>query len=80
MDKEKALKVLEKGGKITHVHFTDNEFIRKHPKSTAHYLDEDDNVLSIKDFWRFRQSGKWLNNWETYVEKRKKHHGYFNKR
>ena len=66
MTKEEALTLLNKGVKIAHIHFTDQEWIKKHPKSTKHYLDEAGNVIGANDFWRWRTAPRWQENWKVY--------------
>lgn len=63
MNKAEIEEMLLKGVKITHTSFTDTEWIKKHPKSTRHYIDENKNVLDIKDFWKYRTAPRWDKNW-----------------
>lgn len=68
MNKVQAKEMINKGVKVTHTLFTNTEWIKKHPKGSAHYLDEQDNVIGINDFWKYRTGPKWDKDWGIYLK------------
>lgn len=63
MTKHEAIQQLKKGKKLTHRFFDADEYI--------HLIDDeihDENGINInKDFWKYRTSKSWLNDWEIYT-------------
>ena len=52
MTKEEILKALNEGHKVTHICFTEDEWIKKH--NSTQYIFEDDVICDIDLFWADR--------------------------
>ena len=65
MTKAEALQALDEGKKITHQHFTPNEYVQKKGNS---YIFEDGVICTIQEFWKWRNHASWLDGWELFQE------------
>ena len=62
MTREEAIKAMEDGGyKVTHVLFTDEEYISS--LDDNNYLDENGYILSKDEFWENRKATFWNEGW-----------------
>lgn len=63
MTKKEAIQELKKGQKLTHKFFDDDAYI--------HLVNDeihDEKGININnEFWRWRTSKSWRNNWEIYT-------------
>ncbi len=65
MTKEQAIQALKDGYKVTHRYFTDEEWVIERNGS---YIDEQGLVLSISDFWKYRQAEWYNDGWDIFGE------------
>jgi hypothetical protein len=68
MTKLEALEELSKGEAITHVNFTDEEYIEQSLASANHYLDENGYYLEIGEFWALRSGAAWDDGYSIYKD------------
>ena len=61
MTQFEAIQELNKGAKIKHDFFSDNEFIRKDDEGNL--LDEANIQLNEEMFWHYRNDRKWTHGW-----------------
>ena len=65
MTKEQAIQALKDGYKVTRRYFTDEEWVIERNGS---YIDEQGLVLSISDFWKYRQAERYNDGWDIFGE------------
>ena len=63
MTREEAIKAMEDGGyKVTHVLFTDEEYISSLDDNN-YYLDENGYILPKYEFWENHKGEYWNEGW-----------------
>lgn len=65
MTKKEAIQEMRKGYKITHVHFSDNEWMTI---KDGKLLLEDGVVCSISEFFSWRQDDSWEEGYSIYKD------------
>lgn len=68
MTKQEALAAMRNGSAITHKRFTSDEYIYI-DVNTRQMYDEGGYELPYKEFWDYRASCEWDNDWSIYKEK-----------
>lgn len=68
MTREKALKLIELGYKITHRDFDKGEFIKKHKE--GNYINQDGAIFNANQFWLIRKGEPWKNGYKIYESKK----------
>ena len=63
MTKDEVLKALSEGKKVTHAHFTGNEWLRVIDDG---YEFEDGVQCAEADFWHFRTDWSWQKDWSIF--------------
>ena len=63
MNRIEVQEMIEKDVKVRHVSFDSQGWIKKHPKSKEHYIDERKNVISVSAFWKWRTGPRWNKDW-----------------
>ena len=63
MNREEAIEALENGKKLTHQHFTKNEWVKI---SAEMYQFEDGCRCEPELFWKGRTGGTWESGWKEY--------------
>ena len=63
MTKDQAIKAINSGLKLTHTHFTPDEWMKD---STVGYEFEDGCKCTEEQFWFDRDSDSWLDGWSIY--------------
>ena len=63
MNRKEAKMSLDRGYRLTHRHFSDDEWIEKSKEYSGRYLFEDGNVGLIDDFWKYRKSDSFDTDW-----------------
>jgi len=63
MNKEQALLAIRDGKLVTHIYFSDGEWVTKTDDRISCYIFEDDVVVSEHDFWADRQASDWDSGW-----------------
>jgi hypothetical protein len=66
MTKAEAIQAMSEGKKVTHYHFTPEEWMAM--TSDGKYLFEDDVKCSPVEFWRWRTDPTYDNDWSLYIE------------
>jgi len=66
MTKEEVIKALDNGEKVTHSTFIPDEFIQLYPNNSTFYEDENKNLISKNQFWKYRTKIIWNNNWSIF--------------
>lgn len=61
MNKAEAIAALEDGHTVTHIYFSDDEFIKK--LDANHYQDEKGYHLLKSEFWKYRTSEAFNEGW-----------------
>lgn len=69
LTKDQAILACSWGYKITHKTFMRNEYLKRAPKSKVHFKDEEDNVINMKQFWKYRTKAMWNTDWSIYKSK-----------
>jgi len=65
MTKEEAIEQMKLGKRLTHKHFTDNEWVKSNQDGTIIIL-EDGAECPPHEFWRWRTNESWNNDWEFF--------------
>lgn len=65
MTKQEAIEQMKQGKKLTHKHFTSNEFITS-DKSGLYYTFEDGVRCFFPEFWKWRVTESWEKDWELF--------------
>jgi len=69
MTKEEAKAAIERGDKVTHEYFSDNEWVTVSEFHPAYYKFEDGIQQRSGDFWEMRNfSSDWNDGWSIYNE------------
>jgi len=63
MTKNEAIDAMKKGEKVTHRHFSDNEFITM---KDGVIVDENGYRLNADEFWAYRTNNAFAEDWEIY--------------
>lgn len=67
MTKEEALAEMQKGKKLTHTSFTEDEWMSLDDK-TGDMVLEDGVICSPYEFWRYRQGPEWEKDYEIFKD------------
>lgn len=65
MTKEEAIVMMKAGQKLTHRHFSDDEWVASNPSGTIYTL-EDGVKCPPNEFWRWRTDTAWDTDWEIF--------------
>ena len=65
MTKDQALRELHNGNKITHRHFSDDEWMMLIGNRCL-YAFEDGCLCEPKEFWKWRTDDSWEDGWKLY--------------
>lgn len=65
MNRSEAMQALREGKKITHVYFTDGEFVYLEEGKVMY---EDGASSSVEFFWSIRENELWDKGWKIYEE------------
>ncbi|HEY8936605.1 MAG TPA: hypothetical protein VIM65_15360 [Cyclobacteriaceae bacterium] len=68
MTKAEAQVAIEKGRKVTHEYFSNNEWVTVDKTNPSFYLFEDDVRQRAKSFWEMRIDDAWNEGWSIYNE------------
>lgn len=66
LSREQAIEAMQRGEKVTHRFFTDEEYIIMRGDRI---VDENDNSISVIEFWSFRYQPYWSENWSIFKER-----------
>jgi hypothetical protein len=70
MNKEYAIKAMKEGKKVTHRHFTPDEWITV---KGGYYEFEDGCLCTPDQFWSLRIDGSWSENWSLFDDNLRDH-------
>jgi hypothetical protein len=65
MSKDEAIEQMKLGHKLTHRHFTNDEWIKTNQKGEV-YIFEDGVEWPKYEFWLWRTDKSWESDWELY--------------
>ena len=65
MTKQEAISQMRAGKKLTHVHFSSEEWV-KSDETGAVYTFEDGVVCSEREFWHWRTALSWEGGWDLF--------------
>lgn len=65
MNKQEAISVMGLGIKVTHPHFTPDEYITMRD---GYIIDEKQYQLNFNDFWKYRTHESWEQDWIEFQE------------
>jgi len=68
MIKEQAIEAMKAGNKVTHIYFTDKEFIYMEGEKL---FDESGLQLPKHDFWANKNNPAFNNNWAIFIQNTK---------
>lgn len=60
MTKQEAIIKMKQGEKLTHTHFTPDEFITM---KDGKIIDENEYELDFNEFWKYRTHIEWEDGW-----------------
>ena len=66
MTKDDAIKAMQAGEKVTHNHFTPDEWMRIN--NVGRYEFEDNATCTASSFWEFRPDDSWQCGWKVFRE------------
>jgi hypothetical protein len=69
VNKAEAKQALEDGKRLTHRHFSKDEWVEKAKYRVARYVFEDGCITKINEFWNHRVHENWNSDWEIIEEK-----------
>lgn len=64
MTKQEAIQLMKEGKKVTHIYFSDNEWVTMLPD--GRYTFEDNCICSAVGFWHDRQSTQFQTDWSEF--------------
>lgn len=65
MTKLEAIQQMKAGQKLTHSNFTPEEWVKSNQRGTVYFF-EDGVELPMEEFWRWRTSASWDNDWSIF--------------
>ncbi len=71
MTKQEAIEAMMAGQKVTHRHFTSDEFITM---KLGRIVDENGYSFNANQFWSFRTSESFNSDWKIFESKEPEHH------
>ena len=63
MSKDEAIKAMRDGMKVTHRHFSSEEWMKETGRL---YEFEDGCLCEFEEFWRYREDDSWLEGWKIF--------------
>jgi len=70
MTKQEAIEQMKLGHKLTHRHFTDEEWVKSNQTGTIFIL-EDGVECSPQEFWKWRTDESWNADWDLFISQLK---------
>lgn len=65
LTKEEAIQAMQKGKKVTHKYFNEDEYIFIEGEF---FVGDDGIKLNEKEFWLSHRGYEWLTDWELYTK------------